>query len=473
MKTRIIWKFWAAYILLILIPVLVLNFFIRSNFQSYYHRRISSELASNARLAGELLKDDLSAGREGLIQTKTENISNKLGVRVTVIDSTGKVLGDSDENPSSMENHIGRKEVTEAIESGVGEASRKSITLGLNMKYLAVSFMGEGGAIGVVRLSMPLTEIERGVDAVNKIFIMGGLLAIIITLIVGYFVSKNISRPIHKMKETALSIAGGDLTKRASVNTTDELGDLARALNQMADELELKVDNLEKLDRVRTDFVANVSHELKTPLTSIKGFIETLEDGAIDEKENAKKFLSIIRKHTERLDNIINDLLNLTEMETGKERIDLTNFDLKALLDEVTWSFTHALSIKKQNLKVDYKGKNFNIKGDKDKIEQVLVNLIDNALKYTRQSGEIKVSLFEEKDNVMFVIEDNGIGISKEHLDRIFERFYRVDKARSREAGGTGLGLAIVKHAISLHNGHIEIDSELGKGTKITVILPK
>ncbi|MFH1552259.1 MAG: ATP-binding protein [Candidatus Omnitrophota bacterium] len=214
-------------------------------------------------------------------------------------------------------------------------------------------------------------------------------------------------------------------------------------------------------------------HTSRTPLTSIKGFIETLEDGAIDDKENARRFLSIIGKHADRLSSIVNDLLTLAEIESPKERMEKVKFDIKYLLDEVIWGFGHAISVKKQKLNADYKGNDFNIKGDKNKVEQVLVNLIDNAIKYTGQGGEIKVSLFEEKDNIMVTVEDNGIGISREHLDRIFERFYRVDKARSRELGGTGLGLAIVKHIVKLHKGHIDIDSEVDRGTKVTVVFPK
>jgi two-component system phosphate regulon sensor histidine kinase PhoR len=275
------------------------------------------------------------------------------------------------------------------------------------------------------------------------------------------------------MEEAARSIAKGDFSKRVEIKTENELGALAKSLNQMADELQIQIESLKKLDKIRTDFVANVSHELKTPLTSIKGFIETLEDGAIDDKENARRFLLIIKKHSERLNNIINDLLSLAEIETGKGGIEAGKLDMKYLLDEVVWGFGHVLSEKMQKLNVDYKGRDFRISGNKDKIEQVLVNLIDNAIKYTGKNGEIKVSLFEEKDSVMVTVEDNGIGIPKEHLDRIFERFYRVDKARSRELGGTGLGLAIVKHIVMLHKGHIDIESEPGKGTKVTLVFPK
>jgi len=473
MKSRIIWKFWGAYVLLTFCAILVLNFFVKLRFQDFYERKISANLTQNAFLASDILRDDLSLQKFDSIQKKTNDIAQKLGLRVTVIDGAGRVLGDSDQEPTLMENHIDRQETVNALSAGVGESSRVSTTLGFDTRYLAVAVKDGDKTVGVVRLAMPLVDIEEERYALNMIFVLGGILAIGITLIIGYFVSRNITSPIHKMSEAARSIEKGDFSKRVRVNTTDEFGDLAGAINKMADELQVKIDNLQKLDKIRTDFVANVSHELKTPLTSIKGFVETLEDGAIDDKENARKFVTIIRKHVEKLDNIINDLLDLAAIEGGGEKIDIDKVSMNILLDEVVWGFGQMLSVKEQQMNVDYKGNDFEIRGDKDKIEQVLVNLVDNAIKYTGKNGKITASLFEKKDAVMLVIEDNGIGISKEHLDRIFERFYRVDKARSRELGGTGLGLSIVKHSVMLHKGHIDIDSELTKGTKITIVLPK
>jgi two-component system phosphate regulon sensor histidine kinase PhoR len=225
------------------------------------------------------------------------------------------------------------------------------------------------------------------------------------------------------------------------------------------------------VDRVRSDFVANVSHELKTPLTSIRGFVETLEDGAINDKTNAARFLAIIKKHTQRLGNIIDDLLRLSELESGG-RIEMADLDLKGLIDEVVMGFGHALSAKGQKLEVTATG-SFTIIGDRSKLEQVFVNLIDNAIKYTKQNGQIKVNLTEADGFIMVTVEDNGIGIPKEDVERVFERFYRVDKAHSREVGGTGLGLSIAKHIVLAHKGEICIDSESGKGTKVLVTLPK
>jgi signal transduction histidine kinase len=275
------------------------------------------------------------------------------------------------------------------------------------------------------------------------------------------------------MRETAQQIAKGDFSKRVRIKSKDELGELAESLNTMADELQQKMENLRRMDRMRTDFVANVSHELKTPLTLIRGYIETLEDRAMDDKKTATKFISIIKEHADRLGHIIDDLLSLSELELSDDSVHKTEFDLKELIDEISLGFGHALSEKKQKMTVNSDGSDFRIKADRDKIEQVFVNLIDNAIKYTKESGRIEMLLIEHDRSVIVNVHDSGIGIPKEHRERIFERFYRVDKARSREVGGTGLGLSIVKHIVLAHNGKITIESELYKGTKISVTLPK
>jgi two-component system phosphate regulon sensor histidine kinase PhoR len=241
----------------------------------------------------------------------------------------------------------------------------------------------------------------------------------------------------------------------------------------MADELQTTIENLKNVDQVRTDFVANVSHELKTPLASIKGFIETLEDGAIDDKENAQRFIRIIKKHANALNTIIDDLLSLSELELGKSRLHWSGCNLQELVEETTLGFGHALSIKEHKIKTQYNGKDFNIFADRSRIEQVLVNLLDNAIKYTDPGGRVKIILTEHNYTCSVTVEDNGMGIPQDHANRVFERFYRVDKARSRDLGGTGLGLSIVKHIVSLHNGTIRLDSTVNKGTRITVTLPR
>jgi two-component system phosphate regulon sensor histidine kinase PhoR len=303
--------------------------------------------------------------------------------------------------------------------------------------------------------------------------LLGAVVAGIIALTIAYFVSRGISYPIREMKDTAQRLARGDFSKKLRVKSRDELGELAKSMNEMAEQLQLKIENLKQMDRVRTDFVANVSHELRTPLTSIKGYVETLADGAITDEKSAVRFISIIKKHVDRLENIISDLLSLSELELRKDSIEKAELDLKFLLEEVVLGFGHALAGKRQSLSIETEGGDFHIKADSDKIEQVFVNLIDNAIKYTKDGGQIKVSLSARDRDIQATVEDNGIGIPEEHLNRVFERFYRVDKARSRELGGTGLGLGIAKHIVMAHHGEIRIESEVGKGTKVFVTLPK
>jgi two-component system phosphate regulon sensor histidine kinase PhoR len=227
-----------------------------------------------------------------------------------------------------------------------------------------------------------------------------------------------------------------------------------------------EITSIKKFEKMKKDFVRDASHELKTPLTAIKGFIETIED----EVKN-RRYIEIIKRNIDRTINIINDLLTLSKIEEKKE-LKIEEFDFKESLSSVLKMFEK--KIKEKGLKVSVNLNNFDKKiiGDQFKIEQVLINLIDNAINYTDR-GEIKINFYREENNVVFEVEDSGIGIPKEHLDRIFERFYTVDKSRSRKSGGTGLGLSIVKHIVLLHNGKIEVESEVGKGSKFRIIIPQ
>jgi len=473
MRNRIIWKFFGAFIFLTLIVVLVLSFFVSIKLSDNFEQKITEELQSNAILVSDILKTDLLEGQQKIIREKTLALADKLSLRITVINEQGNVLADSEKDPAEMENHRDRPEVISAMETGFGQSTRPSETLGYNTKYVAVSAKDGNRILGIVRFALPLSEVQLQIRLIYRVVLFGALAAILIALTVAYFISKSITSPIAQMKETAQRIAKGDFSKKVRIKSKDELGELAKSLNIMSDELQQKIENLKQMDRVRTDFVANVSHELKTPLTLIKGYIETLEDKAIDDKEKARKFVSIIKEHSGRLENIINDLLSLSELELSNDSVKKVEFDLKVLIDDLSLSFGHALVAKKQSLSIDSQGNDFKIKADPNKIEQVFVNLIDNAIKYTSQGGKIVVALFEQQDQLTVTVEDNGIGIPEEHLNRVFERFYRVDKARSRQLGGTGLGLSIAKHIVLAHKGKINIESQTNKGTTVSVTLPK
>jgi len=473
MKNRIVLKFFSAFSVLILIIVFVLNFFVSLKLHEHFEQKISAELKSNAVLVGDILQADLGEGRFKDIQQKTRQLADKLDLRITVIEKGGRILGDSEQQPSLMENHSNRLEVIKAIENGFGQSTRFSDTLGINMKYVAVRVDQGDRILGVVRFALPLSRVQPEIRIIYRVVLFGTIAAVIIALIVAYFVSRSITLPIRQVKETAQQIARGDFSRRVRIKSKGELGELAESLNTMADELQQKMENLKQLDRVRTDFVANVSHELKTPLTLIKGYIETLQSKAINDKEKTDKFISIIKEHSDRLGYTIDDLLSLSELELSKDCVNRTKLDLKEVIDEISLGFGQALAEKKHSLTVRTQGDDFSIQADRNKIEQAFVNLIDNSIKYTKESGRIEVLLRDEGQTVCVTVQDNGIGIPKEHRDRVFERFYRVDKARSRELGGTGLGLSIVKHIVLAHNGKIAIESEPNRGTKVSVTFPK
>lgn len=232
------------------------------------------------------------------------------------------------------------------------------------------------------------------------------------------------------------------------------------------------ITEIRKLETIRSDFVANVSHELKTPLTSIKGFVETLLEGALDEKENNRNFLKIIQDHAERLNNLVEDLLSLSHLESKEIVLNKKSLNLRQQLEEVISGFKSQLKKMNVEIKNDL-SVGIMVDVDRDRIEQVFTNLIDNAIKFNKEKGFVMIYGEETNDKVRITVEDSGIGIPERDIPRIFERFYRVDKARSRELGGTGLGLSIVKHIIELHNGSVGVESTEGFGSKFWFVLPK
>lgn len=233
------------------------------------------------------------------------------------------------------------------------------------------------------------------------------------------------------------------------------------------------ITELKKLERVRKDFVANVSHELRTPLTSIKGFVEALQDGSIDNPEQSSRFLSIISQHTNRMNKIISDLLQLSQIESKEFELKIEPFSLKELVEEVVYILKRSADKKLQNLEVHLHSADARVLGDKYRINQALTNLVDNAIKYTPEKGKIKIESRDKGELVEIAVIDNGMGIPPNDLPRIFERFYRVDKGRSRELGGTGLGLSIVKHIIEAHGETVNAQSQLGKGSEFSFTLKK
>jgi two-component system phosphate regulon sensor histidine kinase PhoR len=233
------------------------------------------------------------------------------------------------------------------------------------------------------------------------------------------------------------------------------------------------ISQLKKLERVRKDFVANVSHELRTPLTSIRGFVEALQDGAVTDAEQSVRFLNIISRHVERMNQIISDLLQLSQIESRESKFGVETFSAKELAQEVADSLKRTAAKRSQRLEMNLPSHDPKALGDRYRIGQALTNLVDNAIKYTPDGGRIRIEVVEKENSVEFGVADSGVGIPPTEIPRIFERFYTVDKGRSREVGGTGLGLSIVKHIVEAHGSTVTVESEPGKGSRFSFTLRK
>jgi len=325
----------------------------------------------------------------------------------------------------------------------------------------------------ILRVSVPITSVKTTLAKVKKNVLTGGILIALIIMGISWFISRQISLPLEEMKKGAEKIAAGDFDVKVSSGATIETASLADALNQMAHELKQRLNRMNQLEIMRKDFVANVSHELKTPIASIKGASETLEDGALNDPGDAVKFVKMISSNGERLNRIVSDLLSLSKIEQGAESADikLELFRIKGILNDAV----QACEMKSSNNNIPVVQEIVNdisIPAEPQLLEQAVINLLDNAIKYSKNGDEVKLKAEHKKNTYMIHVIDSGPGIPQEHQSRIFERFYRVDKARSRKLGGTGLGLAIVKHIVQLHGGHVSVTSREGQGSRFTINLP-
>ncbi len=273
---------------------------------------------------------------------------------------------------------------------------------------------------------------------------------------------------IHDEKEKDSFVSIRDSIIRVSiVPFKNERYEIAGAIIVLQD-----VTEQENLDRMRKEFVANVSHELRTPLTTIKSYAETLLNGALDDKEMSYKFIEVIESESDRMTRLVKDLLMLSRLDYDREELNMKEIDIEKIVNDCIYKMDISLKQKEQSVALEVSGKIPPIIGDKDRIEQVIINIISNSIKYTHEKGEITVKLSKDNEYISIKVKDNGIGVPKEDKVRLFERFYRVDKARSRAMGGTGLGLSIAKQIVVAHKGSINLESVYGKGTEVTIKLP-
>ena len=568
MKSRIFLKLFLAALLIILACTITMGVLIRQAWEGMLRSEIETSLRQKTQMLALRVQ---SAPPANLPQLATD-VSRAADARVTIIDTNGKVLADSEADPEKMENHAGRPEFMSALRGDIGSSTRQSKTVGTDLLYVAVPIPG-----GAVRMAYPLSAIRDANRHVTRTLLGGAAVAALLALILAFVATISISRRLVRITDFAERVAAGDLSARIQESSADEIAHVASALDKTARKLEdgfAALENsrqtleallnsmqeaviataedgrvlwanqrmerllpggvrlgaplvqslrdpeilasvqsvlntrevtharaakifsgrifdvtaapmpgggavavlhdqteIERMEKTRRDFIANVSHELRTPLTSIQGYSETLLENR-NVPENVREFLDVIRKNATRMARLTEDLLVLARVESGEQNFHFELITPRDLLEDAVQTFQDIASNRGIELSL------MNTAGgpvlvDRDAIHQVFSNLIDNALKYGDRGGKILVGACDTEDGVQFYVRDFGEGIASEHLPRLFERFYRVDKARSRESGGTGLGLAIAKHVVRAHGGSIKAESELNHGSTFYFTLPR
>lgn len=517
---------------------------------------------------------------------EAENLKTYADTRVTFIAGDGTVLGDSDHAPETMDNHSTRVEVVEAHKNGIGRAIRHSDTLNENLLYVALSVNPSDPHSNVIRLAMSLKEVDKSINQLWTVLIIGLLVLFIVAAFISYRIALSLTRPLEQITKVAQRIKQMDYKARVKVRKQDEVGELGHAINAMAESLEVQMtrirqnesqlesvlDNMingvmmidpagkillmsrragellgissgelvgrnyaeakqqyelsqliqealegrehireeitfyfpeerllelnlvpihqenqefsgvllvladvtaiRRLERMRSEFVANVSHELKTPIAAVKGFAETLLGGAVNDEETARSFLQIIYDESDRLNRLIGDILALSKIESKRVPLYFSPVEMDSFMTKTVTMMEPEAAKKSIKLQLEMEHGLY-VEADEDRLRQIMMNVIANGVNYTPEGGKVSVNIASiDEDHIRIQISDTGIGIPKKDLPRIFERFYRVDKARSRSSGGTGLGLSIVKHLVELHKGTIAVTSTVGVGSTFVIELP-
>jgi two-component system, OmpR family, phosphate regulon sensor histidine kinase PhoR len=455
------------------VALLVVDFLASKVAERTYIESLRRELSDKSRMIALMEGNNIAS----IDEAKFQSLAKAAGGRLTVVARDGRVLADSEANRAKMENHASRAEIAEALRGGTGMEVRKSNTIGVNFLYVAVPLND-----GALRLAVPLHEIKTHVDSIREQLLMSVVVAFLPAVIAAFIFARYVSYRLGTIIEYAGKLARGDFEARLRLrHNKDEFGLLSTQLNEtgeklqkMFEELQREHEQLEKMERIRKDFVINVSHELRTPLASIQGYTETLLNGALHEPEHNVRFLTIIRNNAERLGRLVGDLMTLSRIELKTTKFQFASYFINALLEDCVDAVRPMAEKKKIEIFLQGAQDRTEVFCDSEAVHQVLINLLDNALKYTPEGGRIEVlarELSSSSGLVEISVRDSGIGIPAEDLPRLFERFYRVDKARSRELGGTGLGLAIVKHLVRSMGGDVTVESQLGKGSKFTFTL--
>lgn len=405
-----------------------------------FQDRIRDDLAVEARLLAE-------TGISNVVDN--EAIIQENAIRITWISENGEVLFDNDIAAGYLANHMNRPEVKDAFDKGSGESVRESSTMNLRTFYYAL-LLEDGTVIRVATEARSLISVFMTTFPVVLIilfFIMG------ICILLSQFLTIQLLQPIREMADHIDRIPEQSVYKE---------------LSPFIDRIREQHDDILAGARTRQEFTANVSHELKTPITAISGYAELIENQMVDEKTQIK-FAGDIRKNADRLVTLVNDILRLSELDQSSFTPEFSRVNLYEIAQERVELLQN--NAREKQIRLSLFGEKCELTANRGMMAELLDNLIQNAIRYNVFNGKVDVNVYKKENHTILKVSDTGIGIPKADQARIFERFYRVDKSRSRDTGGTGLGLSIVKHIVELHEGNIHVESQVGKGTTIIVEL--
>lgn len=453
------WKIALSYMLLILLSIIWLSFFVFRNLEHAYLEEKKVGLTNSANLLVDVSSGYYRAPYPQL-PLIARSYGRKLGIRILFVDNSGQVLADS--FGKMRGERLTNKEITQALK-GQSVAQPHYYQEAGYVMYVAVPAMNRGQQVGVVFLSADINDIYTDLRSFRlKLYVLGAIVTVIAALF-STLLANRITTPIGKLTQVAKKISQGVYGQQVQVAGQDELAVLGRAFNEMS-------TRVAKEDQFRRDFISQASHELKSPLAGIKAMSEALLADNRATLSLYQEFMVDINAQIDRLTLLANNLLDLSQLE-GAKTLELTETDLQYLAWEVVSALRYLAESK--NIQVNVAGTKVLVLADRAKIYRALLNLVDNAIKFSLPGAKVEVKTGEDKNGALIQVADSGPGIPPDDLPYIFDRFYRVDKARSRELGGSGLGLAIVKQIILAHGGTVEVESQQGKGTTFTVALPK
>ncbi|WP_141731462.1 sensor histidine kinase [Oligoflexus tunisiensis] len=471
MRSRFFWKNFLSYCLVIGFTTFVVSYLLVLKTQSFIEENAIEGLQEKLVLFESYFADGTTWRDPETIKLLV-TMAQETETRLTVLNEAGDILLESEvDEVRTNEIHRNRPEVKEAARNEVGLDKRYSASKSSQTLYTAKKVQTATDTL-FIRLGVPIRNLEDRVADIFSAIGIGASMGMLLSLLVALVIVRRITDPVSEMTKVAGAISLGNYAARIRRLPNNELGTLGEAINRLAAAVQANISRREKMEQIRREFSSNISHELKTPLTSIKGYVDTLLEGALEDKAHNMRFLRIINNNAERMISLVSDLLSLATIEANEGVVELETVDWRPIVQEAIARQQIKANSKEITLETVIDDQEPLVKGSRKPMSHILENLLQNAINYTPVKGHIQIHLRRDKGFIELSIKDNGIGIARQDQPRIFERFYRVDTARSRNEGGTGLGLAIVKHLVIQIQGFITVDSDIGRGSTFTVKLP-